>query len=197
MIGHPGIWAAIAAAVVFILALAATARFYHKTEQGRALVRTGLGGNRVEFAGLLAWPLIHRFEQVDIRGKRIDVRQAGRERLLTADRVPIDLHVAFIIRVDPQPEQVLAAARWLGAAGTHDGEQVAKAFEPRLREAVVETVKGQTFAQLYQRQADFKRAVLERIGADLNGYVIENMAVDHLAQPPTPANGAVGKDHVA
>ena len=38
------------------------ATLYRKVEQGKALVKNGMGGTKVTFSGMVIWPVIHRAE---------------------------------------------------------------------------------------------------------------------------------------
>ncbi|MEM6297685.1 MAG: flotillin family protein, partial [Bacteroidota bacterium] len=53
--------------VVFTLGIVAMiAQFYKKASQGQALVRTGTGGVKVSFNGMMVFPVFHRLEVMDI-----------------------------------------------------------------------------------------------------------------------------------
>jgi uncharacterized membrane protein YqiK len=73
---------------------------YHKVEQGRALVRNGIGGTRVSFSGMVVLPVIHKIELMDISVKRVEIDRNGKNGLICMDNMRADIKVAFFVRVN-------------------------------------------------------------------------------------------------
>ena len=74
------VWAVVAMMVVGMGVIAV--RCLRKVEQGRALVRNGLGGARVNFSSMFVFPVLHRLEIMDISVKRVEIYRHGPEGLV-------------------------------------------------------------------------------------------------------------------
>ena len=57
---------AIILVVVAIGIIAMVAKWYRKAAQGQAIVKTGVGGTKVSFNGMMIIPVLHRMEIMDI-----------------------------------------------------------------------------------------------------------------------------------
>lgn len=109
-------------AVVIIIGglLALFARFFHKVEQGKVIVRNGVGGPTVSFGGMFVVPIIHRAEVMDISVKRVEIAREGKDGLICKDNLRADIRVAFFVRVNQTREDVLKVAQLLGCAKASD-----------------------------------------------------------------------------
>lgn len=172
-------------------------RCYERVEQGTALVRGGVGGARVSFSGMLVYPVIHCLEVVDITAKKIVVTFSERESLATKDNMPVDVKIGFVVRIGPTPKDVLDACRWLGAAEAGDSEVLKEMFLPRFSQAVKTTVHRHNYEQLQYETEAFRQDVLDLVGNNLHGFIIESVDVDHLAKPAGQSNGAAKQGNVA
>ena len=107
------------AAVIIILGLLALfSRFYHKVEQGKVIVRNGVGGPVVCFGGIFVVPILHRYEVMDISVKRVEIAREGKDGLICMDNLRADIRVAFFVRVNHTREDVLKVAQLLGCVIT-------------------------------------------------------------------------------
>ena len=106
--------------VVIVLLLfgfiAMIARFYKKTTQGQALVRTGFGGIKVSFNGMMVVPVLHRLEVMDISLSTITIEREGKDGLVCKDNLRADIKVAFFVRVNELDEDVKKVAQAVGLA---------------------------------------------------------------------------------
>ncbi len=57
--------------VIVVGFLALISRFYHKAQQGQALVRNGIGGTKVSFSGIIVIPILHKIQYMDIFVKTV------------------------------------------------------------------------------------------------------------------------------
>ena len=55
-------------------------------------------------------------------------------------------------------------------------------FEPKFSEALKTVGKQFDFVELYNTREAFRNKILEVIGSDLNGYVLDDCAIDYLEQ---------------
>jgi uncharacterized membrane protein YqiK len=170
--------------VVFILIafLTALSKFYKKVDQGRALVRNGIGGQKVSFGGIWVVPIIHKCEEMDISVKRIETDRRGPDGLLCQDNIRADIKVAFFVRVNHRAEDVLKVAQSLGCIKASDHKTMEAFFDAKFSEALKTVGKKFDFVQLYTERNKFKEEILQVIGTDLNGFVLDDAAIDYLEQ---------------
>ncbi len=169
--------------VVFFFGLAVLVlKCYRKPEQGKALVRNGFGGSKVAFSGILVLPVLHRIEEMDISVKRVEIHRAGKEGLICKDNLRADIKVAFFVRVNKTPEDVLKVAQSLGCVRGSSPEALVELFDAKFSEALKTVGKQFNFVDLYNSRESFKHEILKIIGTDLNGYVLDDAAIDYLEQ---------------
>lgn len=174
----------ILAVLFFIGLLIMFSKFYRKVEQGQALIKNGLGGTKVSFSGMVIVPIIHRFEMMDITVKRIMIDRAGEEGLICKDNMRADIKVAFFIRVNKTTEDVERVAQSIGCDRASNREALQGLFEAKFSEALKTVGKQFNFVDLYNSREQFKDEILKIIGTDLNGYVMDDAAIDFLEQTP-------------
>ena len=167
--------------VIFGL-LAMMAKFYVKVEQGTSLVRTGVGKTRVSFSGMVVIPILHRKEFMDISVRRIEIYRHGSEGLICRDNVRADIKVAFFVRVNNAATDVLQVAQSIGCRRASDLEALIELFDAKFSEALKTVGKAFDFTELYTERERFKNEILAHIGTDLNGYVLDDAAIDYLEQ---------------
>lgn len=175
----------IIAASVFVLAFAALlARMWKKALQGEALVRTGQGGTKVAFSGMFVFPVLHKLEVMDITLKTIVIARTATDGLVCKDNMRADIKVTFFVRVNQTHEDVKQVAQSIGCARASDQEGLEILFDAKFSEALKTVGKQFDFVSLYNSRDDFKREILNIIGTDLNGYVLDDCAIDYLEQTP-------------
>jgi len=169
--------------VVLLVAIAAAfSKFYRKVEQGQALIRNGFGGAKVCFTGTFVYPIIHRAETMDISVKRVVLERAGKDGLICRDNLRADIKVAFFVRVNDTQEDVRHVAKTIGVNRASDRTAIIELFDPKFSEALKTVGKKFDFVDLYQERALFKDEILQVIGTDLNGYILDDCAIDYLEQ---------------
>lgn len=177
-----GIIVIVGIAVLFFGLLGVVVKCYRKVEQGTSIIRTGVGGTRVSFEGMLVFPVIHRMEMMEISVKRIEIDRAGSDGLICKDNLRADLKVAFFVRVNKTPEDVLNVAQCLGCKRASDPIALVEFFDAKFSEALKTVGKKFDFVELYSNRDTFKEEILKVIGTDLNGYVLDDAAIDYLEQ---------------
>ncbi len=172
------------ALLVFILLgfLAALNAFYKKVPQGKVIIRNGMGGHKVSFSGIWVIPILHRQEIMDISVKRIQTDRHGEAGLICKDNIRADIKVAFFVRVNQTSEDVLKVAQSLGCEKASDPKEIEAFFDAKFSEALKTVGKKFDFVQLYTERDKFKMEILQVIGTDLNGYVLDDAAIDYLEQ---------------
>lgn len=160
-------------------------RSYRKVNQGEALVINKTRGEPVvSFTGGLVLPIIHRGEKMEISVKSIEIDRRGHDGLICRDNIRADIKVAFFVRVNQTKEDVLKVAQAIGCVRASDQTTLEDLFVAKFSEALKTVGKRLDFEQLYTQRDDFKDQIIEVIGKDLNGYVLEDAAIDYLEQTP-------------
>ena len=91
------------------------AKFYHKVEQGYAMIVNTLRAEpEVTFTGRMVYPIIHKSEIMDIALKTIEIDRSGNEGLICRDNIRADIRVSFYVRVNPTAEDVMKVAQLVG-----------------------------------------------------------------------------------
>ncbi len=180
------------AVVVIVIGglLALFARFYQKVEQGKVIIRNGVGGPVVCFGGIFVLPIVHRKEIMDISVKRVEIAREGKDGLICKDNLRADIRVAFFVRVNQTKEDVLKVAQLLGCQKASDPTTLMEFFDAKFSEALKTVGKKFDFVQLYTERETFKSEILQIIGTDLNGYVLDDAAIDYLEQTDIKALNA-------
>lgn len=178
----------IAIVALLLLALGAAAiiaRFYRKVLQGQALiVNTMKSEPLVTFTGAVVFPIIHRAEVMDISVKTIDIDRRGKEGLICQDNIRADINVTFFVRVNKTRDDVLKVAQSIGCVRASDHETLRELFSAKFSEALKTVGKHFEFVDLYTKREEFKDQIIRVIGTDLNGYVLDDCAIDYLEQTP-------------
>jgi len=169
----------IVAAAVFLLLT-----FYRKVEKGTALIRTGMGGTKVYFNGGVVVPIAHRADMMDISLKRIEIDRTGKNGLICQDNMRADIKVAFFVRVNNAAEDVLRVAESVGCERASSEEEIRTLFDAKFSEALKTVGKRFEFTSLYEDRDTFRDEILKVIGTDLNGFVLDDAAIDFLEQTP-------------
>lgn len=86
ILGPLGGFLAVAFVVLLVLLVVVFVKCWRKAEQGKALIRTGVG-TKVSFTGLAVIPIAHRLEMMDISVKRIEIFRHGKDGLICKDNM--------------------------------------------------------------------------------------------------------------
>ncbi len=157
-------------------------RLFRKVDQGTAIVRNGMGGTKVSFSGMFVIPVIHRGELMDISVKRIEIDRNGEDGLICKDNIRADIKVAFFVRVNKKEADVANVAQFLGCERASSEAALVDLFEPKFSEALKTVGKQFDFVDLYNSREEFRDEIIKIIGTDLNGYVLDDAAIDYLEQ---------------
>jgi len=172
-------------AVLLIGVIVMVARFYRKVDQGKALINNKTGGKtEVTFTGGVVVPIFHRAEVMDISVKTIEIDRRGTDGLICMDNIRADIKVTFFVRVNKTKDDVLRVAQAIGCDRASDQQTLEALFSAKFSEALKTVGKKLDFEQLYTQRDDFKDRLIEVIGKDLNGYVLDDAAIDYLEQTP-------------
>jgi|TARA_R110002110_G_scaffold362530_1_gene572362 uncharacterized membrane protein YqiK len=181
-----------AVAVVVFIVLAASvllglmvSRLFRKVPQGQALVVSKWRTVVVTFTGQVVIPVIHKSEIMDISVKNIQIERRGKGNgLICKDNIRADISVEFFVKVDPTEQAVKKVAQAIGCERASDIQTLNTLFAAKFSEALKTVGKKFEFESLYTDRDSFRDEIVEIIGKDLNGYVLEDVAIDYLEQTP-------------
>ena len=157
--------------------------FYRKVEQGTALIVNDMSTTpKVHFTGALIIPVLYKAEEMQISLINLEIDRRGKEGLICKDNMRADIRVNFYLRVNEKAEDVLKVAKTVGATRASDKNAVDALFNAKFSEALKTVGKRFDFVDLFEKRQEFRDAIVEVIGKDLNGYVLEDVAIDYLEQ---------------
>lgn len=177
------------AAGVFLLfmILIIISRFLVKVEPGKALIIISpfnKKGPKVNFTGGFVFPIIHKMEIMDISTKVMPVTRKGTDGLICKDNIRADITVHFYIRINKNEDDVRQVATSIGCKRASTHETLNELFQAKFSEALKTVGKQMEYEELFQERTRFKEEIIKTIGRDLNGYKLEDTAIDYLAQTP-------------
>ncbi|CAG7640743.1 SPFH domain-containing protein [Actinacidiphila bryophytorum] len=179
-------------ALIALGVLFTVSRLFRKVEQGQALIISRTRQVDVTFTGAVVLPVLHNAELMDISVKTIEIQRTGREGLICQDNIRADIHLTFFVRVNKTKEDVVKVAQAIGTERASHQETLQALFSAKFSEALKTVGKQLDFVDLYTHREHFRDQIIQVIGTDLNGYHLEDCAIDFLEQTPLtqldPAN---------
>lgn len=180
-----GIGVLVAAVLLIVLTLLfVVSRLFRKVEQGKALIVSKMRKVDVTFTGQVVLPVLHKAEVMDISVKTIEISRTGRDGLICQDNIRADIRISFFVRVNKTVEDVIKVAQAIGTARASDKETLQELFNAKFSEALKTVGKQLDFTDLYTKREELRFRIIEIIGIDLNGYSLEDAAIDYLEQTP-------------
>ena len=172
-------------ALVLVGFVALFKSFYIKVPQGTALIVNDMTSKpKVHFTGALVYPVIYKKEFMKISLISFDVERRGKDGLICRDNLRADICVAFYLRVNETTEDVLKVAKSIGVDRASDQKAVSSLFSAKFSEALKTVGKQFELAKLFEDRMNFRERIIDVIGKDLNGYALEDVAIDYLEQTP-------------
>lgn len=173
---------------LLILMVLAIKAFYIKVEQGQALIVNTLASvPKVTFTGSIVWPVIYKKEVMKISVITLEIDRRGKDGLICKDNLRADITVAFYLRVNETTEDVLKVAKAVGVERASNKDAVNELFNAKFSEALKTVGKQMEFLELFENRIQFRDKIVQVIGDDLNGYALEDVAIDYLEQTPKSA----------
>ncbi|MDN5384913.1 MULTISPECIES: hypothetical protein [Streptomyces] len=175
---------AAACLILVLLVLFVFSRLFRKVEQGKALIVSKMRKVDVTFTGQIVLPVLHKAEVMDISVKTIEIERSGREGLICRDNIRADIRITFFVRVNKTAQDVIKVAQAVGTARASDRDTLQELFHAKFSEALKTVGKQMDFTDLYTKREELRYRIIEVIGVDLNGYHLEDAAIDYLEQTP-------------
>lgn len=159
--------------------------FYKRASANQAFVRTGKGGAQVFLDnGAYVFPLYHKAIPVSLETMKLAVVLNGRDHaLITKDNLRINTGAEFYIKVKPDAEGVLQAARSLGNKSV-DATTVEELVREKLVSALRHAAAQMELFDIHAHRDDFAQVVQEHVRRDLspNGIDLESVTISSLDQ---------------
>ncbi|MCP3769250.1 MULTISPECIES: hypothetical protein [unclassified Streptomyces] len=174
-----GVCLLLALVVLFLMT-----KLFRKVEQGKALIVSKLRKVDVTFTGQVVLPVLHKAEVMDISVKTIEITRAGKEGLICQDNIRADIRITFFVKVNKTVDDVIRVAQAVGTARASDRDTLQELFHAKFSEALKTVGKQLDFTDLYTKREELRYRIIEVIGIDLNGYHLEDAAIDYLEQTP-------------
>src|SRR5687767_3022889 len=172
-------------ALLIIVAIARViTKRYRKASANMSFVRTGMGGARViQDGGTIVLPVVHQVIPVSHATMRLNVERRGVHALITKDNLRVDLSAEFYIKVQANADDILQAARSLGARNVQP-QAVSELVQEKLVSALRTVAATKELVELHAKRDEFASAVQEIITNDLasNGLTLESVTISALDQ---------------
>ncbi len=197
MVISPSMMFIIAGVGTFLLILIfLTSRYKKVRGEGDALIVNGVDRTRASLTGTFVWPVINQFEYMDITRKKISVIRSGSkdqegeeyEGLHCRDNIRADLKVDFYIGVNHEEEDIVRVAKLFTATEASNPERLREHFQPKFSEALKTAVKQFEFEELLTNRRDFRDAVVQVIGSEMDGFKIYDVVIDKIDQTALDAH---------
>lgn len=182
MLGNSLLITMIAIIIVVVGLLVWIISMYKKIIQGKVIVRTGAGGTKVFFNAGLVVPVLHKMEIMDISVKKLDVERAGVNGLICKDNIRADIKVTFFIKINKSTADIINVAQTIGCERASEIDVLRNLFDAKFSEALKTVGKKFDFVELYEARSEFREEIISIIGTDLNGYILDDCAIDDLEQ---------------
>jgi uncharacterized membrane protein YqiK len=176
----------IALGIAIIVVIVLLNRFYRKASREVALIRTGLGGQKIIIdGGFLVLPFLHRISEVNMKTTRLEVVRANENSVITGDRLRVDVTVEYYVRVDPSDTGVATAAQTL-AGKTFHSDDLAETLEGKLVDASLSVAANYTMDELQNERGRYVTQIEEILKPKLsqNGLLLESVSLTRLDQTP-------------
>ena len=125
--------------------------------------------------------------------KKLEVVRKGKDGLICQDNIRADIEVVFYVRVNDEKSEVdgrtgyhdiKTVATKVGCERASEIELLRQLFEAKFSEALKSAAKLMDFEKLYTDRMPFRQVIIDTIGSDLNGYILEDVTIDYLEQTP-------------
>src|SRR5688572_19003769 len=171
--------------ILLVVSVAAIiTRLYRKASANLSFVRTGMGGVKViQDGGAIVVPVIHQVIPVSMETMRLNVERRGTHALITKDNLRVDLSAEFYIKVQANSDDILQAARSLGARNV-EPNAVSELVQEKLVSALRTVAATKDLVELHSKRDEFASAVQQIVTHDLasNGLSLETVTISALDQ---------------
>ena len=179
-------WLWLIVALIVIVLMSGFALFVSKclktVKPGQALIRTGPGGTQVSSDNSLVIPHLHDYELVTITTQKLSYERTGDWALKFQCGTRAELVADLLVRINQFAEDVKRATQFLGVETINDPAALKQHFSSMLNDSL-ETLAGASgFKDFASNKDGFREELLENIGSDLNGMLLDDICLHHLRE---------------
>jgi uncharacterized membrane protein YqiK len=166
--------------IVFLsMMLTFVAKFFRRATADEAFVRTGLGGARVVLdGGAFVLPTLHRVVPVSLRQVRLAVERNGEDAVTAGDGKRLDIAAEFHIKVQPDANDILTAARSPGETCVSE-ETIRELMMEKLISTLETVAATKSHVELKTKRDEFASAVQSIVAEDFreNGLTLTGVVI--------------------
>lgn len=174
-----------ALAVVALVSLWLCRRWLRAPRAHEALVLSGARGVAVRFGPILVPPIVARAEVMDLRLVAVSIQRRGIEAIRCRDGVRADVEAVFFVVPKRTEADVRALAASVGCSKASDPAVVEELFLARFSEALEAVFERRSFHDALSQQRAVCDELVEHLGADLQGYRLDHIALASVGPTPT------------
>ncbi len=157
---------------------------FKKVPSNMAGIRTGFGGIKVTKSGMICLPILHRFDLMDLSIQEIKIELKGKNGAQCKDNIRADIEASFYVMVNPDEPSIIEVAASVGCACASEAETLKGLFEAKFSDVLQAVASQYDNEELRRIRTEFRNGIFEEIGHDLNGYRLEDVAINYLEQTP-------------
>ena len=173
------------ALAALVIAALVVVKGLQNVKPGQVLVISGMNDQvRVSFTQTFVSPFIKTAEVMDISLKRLDIDRRGKDGLICRDCIRADVTATFLLHVNKTADDILMVAQSIGCERASDLTTLRELFEAKFGEALKIAASKLDFEDVHKHREDFRDYVIETVGCDLIGFVLEDLSIDYLEQTP-------------
>ena len=151
-----------------------------RARPGEVVVRSGFGGLVVTKDWLFCYPFLNDWDTMDISAKKLEVVRKGKEGLICQDKSRVDIEVSFYVRVMLEEHGIKEVAEAVGCEVASDPEFLRNLFEDKFLDCLAAAAMQMDSDKLHTERSRFREMIVNEIGEDLNGYLLEDVAISYL-----------------
>jgi len=161
---------------------------FKKIPSDSAGIRTGLGGIMVKRDWILRLPIVHHFDLMDMSIQEIKIKLKGVNGVRCKDNIRADIEASFYVRVNHDEESICEVATSIGCEHASDVGTLKGLFEAKFSDSLQAVASQYDNEELCKTREEFRHSIRTYIGSDLNGFLLEDVAIDYLEQTPKEAH---------
>ncbi len=178
-IGNIFVVVVIAITVLMIVLMSLFLKWYKKPTMGKVIIRTGSEGAKVCFEkGIFIIPVLHHFELLDITMKTFSIDLSRHDAILLEDGLKVEVIAVFYIRIPRNREDVIKVATTIGCERASKKETIKELFFIKFSEFIKDVAAN--LGAKCNDKTRFKETLLQTIGHDLNGFVLDDCVIEYL-----------------
>jgi|GEM_PF-3262143 len=135
---------------------------------------------RIRFSHTVVLPFVHTVSRVSLKAHTLDIRLEKETALRLRDGKLVDISGVFLVRINRTKEDVKRVVETLGVDDANDAAFVKGFFERLFIGAIRIVGSHYDWEDLRSNLGSFRDEVLNHIGHDLNGFVLDDCAFDHI-----------------